>query len=329
MSTLYVNLAGATIRKASRRLVVSHRDGVVQSVRLRDVTRVVIVGPVLVTQPAILALMEHGIETTFLSGSGRPRARLSPMEGKNVFLRVAQVRQHDHMPFRLEVARRIVAGKMRNGRRVLQLWARLRRDLDLSEPLADLDRLRRKAQDQETIAALMGVEGDAAARYFRAYGSLFRGALRFETRTRRPPRDPVNSLLSLGYTLLCTEATGAVASHGLDPFVGFLHDLDYGRPSLALDLMEEFRHAVVDRFVLSAINHHAFQEDHFEPHANGAVLMKDEPRKKFFRLFEKVMTAEFVNHGAPTTFRRALQDQAAALARCVTSGDAYEPFVFY
>ena len=326
MSTLYVTRPGSTIRKASRRLVVVARDGSVQSVRLRELERLVVVGRVNITQPVLAALMEQGIETAFLAPSGRPIGRLVGADGKNVFLRVTQIQKYQDMAFRLDVARRLVDAKLYNARRVLQLGARLREGLDLGETLVDLKKARQKLDRQETMAAVMGVEGDGAARYFKAYGALFLGSLAFTVRSRRPPLDPVNSLLSLGYTLLATEATGAVAARGLDPYVGFMHELDYGRPSLALDLIEPFRHPVIDRFALTLLNKRVLKEDDFERLPNRGVLLRDEPRRKYFAYYDRLMTSTFQHGGAQTTWRGVLQAQVTDLARTILGGDPFEPF---
>jgi len=132
----------------------------------------------------------------------------------------------------------------------------------LTEAIAQLESSRERAARQTAIESLLGVEGDAARIYFGMFGTMLRSDLTFAGRSRRPPRDPVNALLSFGYTLLTTELTGALAAQGLDPFVGVLHDLDYGRPSLALDLLEEFRQPIIDRLVLSVVNRGVLKADH-------------------------------------------------------------------
>ncbi|MBI3926992.1 MAG: CRISPR-associated endonuclease Cas1 [Armatimonadetes bacterium] len=326
MPTLYVATQGARIRKTSRRLLVSTDDAVLHSVRLRDVDRVVMAGSVELTSPALRALLEGRIETTFLSRGGRLLGSLSPPGGKNVFLRVAQVQRYTNLEFRLRVGKSVVAAKILNGRRVLQLFGRRRKELDLSATKAALESSAHKAAHAESVAQLMGIEGEAAATYFRAFGNLFLGDLRFETRSRRPPRDPVNSLLSFGYTLLTGETIGAAFSEGLDPDVGFLHELSYGRPSLALDLVEEFRQPVVDRFVLSVINRRVIRPADFTTEGEG-VLLQDRPRGRFFEFYDRVMTSEFRDRSGQTvTYRSLLRAQARQMARAVMNNEDYLPY---
>jgi CRISPR-associated protein Cas1 len=330
MSTLYVTRVGSRIRKTKRRLVVSGDEGVIQTARLRDLRKVVLVGSAGVTTPALLSMLEAGIEVSFLTGSGRPRGRLVPAEGKNVFLRVIQFRRFEDMDFRIAMARRIVSAKIQNARRILQLFRRDRTDLDFSGPLAELKILREKAEQQQNLSSLMGIEGDAAARYFRCFGCLFLQDLSFEKRSRRPPMDPVNALLSLGYTLIAGETQGALSSLALDPYIGFFHELDYGRPSLALDLEEEFRQPIVDRFVLSLCNRRILKPEDFQKAENGGTMLKEGPRKKFFRFYEKMMMSP-MGASSPEaesmTLRKLIHFQAENLKSSIISGSEYSPYV--
>lgn len=330
MGTLYVATAGARVRKTGHRLVVSTEEGVLQSIRLRDLERVVLAGRVEVTTPALLAMLEAGVETTLLSRGSRLLGTLHPPGSRNVFLRVTQVKRHQDPTFRLQTGRSIVHAKVTNARRVLQQTARRRPDLDLAPALEALKVAARKALEAPAIAQLMGIEGDAASVYFRAYGSLFLRDLRFEKRSRRPPKDPVNSLLSLGYTLLSGEAVGAVASAGLDPDVGMFHELSYGRPSMALDLVEEFRQPVVDRLVLSLCNRRVFSGADFRTVEEGGQYLQDEARKRFFDYYDRTVNSTFQDsRGRKTTFRALLLEQARLLARAIQDGTDYQPFHFH
>lgn len=330
MGTLYVATQGTRVRKASHRLVVSTQDRVVQSVRLRDVDRVVLAGQVEITTPALRALLEAGIETTLLSRGSRLLGSLQPPGSKNVFLRVTQIQRHQDLTFRLATGRAIVQAKILNARRVLQQFARRRLEVDLGPALDALEVAARKVLLAPGLAQLMGVEGDAAAVYFRAYGSLFLKELQFEKRSRRPPKDPVNSLLSLGYTVLVGEAVGAVAAAGLDPDVGMFHELSYGRPSLALDLVEEFRQPVVDRLVLSLCNRRVFTSKDFHPVEDGGQYLTDEARKRYFDFYDRTLCSRFQDRsGRPTTFRALLREQATSLARAILDGSDYQPFRFH
>jgi CRISPR-associated protein Cas1 len=324
MTTLYVREPGAVIRRSGGRLMVEKEGTVLQTVRLRELERVALFGNAEMTAPAMRALLEAGVETTLLSPAGRYLGRLAPAEGKNVFLRLRQFQCHEDREFRLLLARRIVAAKLRNSRALLLRHARshpsdaLRR---AAEELADrLDRLDRAASP----AALMGMEGDAARVYFGGLALMIRGGLPFAGRSRRPPRDAFNALLSFTYTLLTTELTGAVAAEGFDPHVGFLHEPDYGRPSLALDLLEEFRAPVGDRLALSLANRAVLRPEHFEDLGESGVRFTDPGRTRFLEYYYRALEVEFTDRpsGERLTFRRLMLRQARRLRRCVEDGNA-------
>ncbi len=302
--------------------------------RLRELERVVVAGRVSFTAPALNALMRQGVLTTFLSRSGKPVGQLLPCADASVHVRLAQFRRLGEPAFRRNLGRVIVSAKIQNSRRVLQLFARHRPGLSLERELALLQRIRRRLAGAEGLPQLMGREGEAAALYFKAFTSLILGELSFSGRTRRPPRDPVNSLLSLGYTLLASEVVGALVGAGLQPALGLLHEVHTGRPSLALDLIEEFRQPVIDRFVLSLTNRRILREPDFTTR-DGGVFLHDRPRIKFFRFYDRMMTTPFLRRSGAripdgsnkATFRALLHEQAEALATHILTGKAYHPFI--
>jgi CRISP-associated protein Cas1 len=328
MMTLYVKEQGAMVRRTHRRLVVQKGDRVLATVRLRELERLVLLGNVEVTASALAALLEEGTETVLLSLGGRYRGRLAPAEAKNVFLRQAQFRRCDDMEFRLGVARTIIEAKIRNTRAVLQRHQRNYPHPALALAVERLERCREKVAGQSALDPLLGVEGEAARIYFGALGTMVRAEFAFTTRTRRPPRDPVNALLSFGYTLLTTELTGALAAHGLDPYVGILHELDYGRPSLALDLMEEFRQPVIDRLALSLVNLGVLKAEHFENRGEAGVFLNDAGRPRFLEFYDRALTGEFEDRssGVRTSFRELLCRQAGRIRQVIVAGTDYEPY---
>jgi CRISPR-associated protein Cas1 len=323
MTTLYVREPGAGLRRSGKRLIVYKGDETLQAVRLRDLERVTLLGNIDVSASVVATLLEQGVETVFLSTSGRFRGRLTPAEGKNVFVRQAQFRRYDDDEFRLRLATTLIDAKIRNARHLLQRYQRNHPDERLAEIIVQLDGSRDRAARQTGLASLLGVEGDAARVYFVGLGLMLRGDLAFNGRSRRPPRDPVNALLSFGYTLLTTELTGAVAAQGLDPFVGVLHDLDYGRPSLALDLLEEFRQPVIDRLVLSVVNRGALKTDHFEDRGEAGVLLNDAGRPRFLEFYHRLLETPFTERGEEnaTTYRAILMRQAERM-RAALLGEA-------
>jgi len=336
MATLYVTEQGARIEKEYRRLLVTKRDDVLLAVPLGRVSEVVLVGRVGATTPALLMLLDAGIPLSFINRTGKLRGRLTPPSPKNLPLRHAQYDRARDPAFCLAVARAIVAGKLRNSR---ALAYRIRR----SRPHACGERrrtiaarwLERIEQAVEAVAqaddmdTLRGVEGAAAKAYF----AVFRGALRpemtFEKRTRRPPRDPANSLLSLGYTLLTQNLMTACEVVGLDPYDGFFHADKYGRPALALDLVEEFRGPVVDSVVQLVINKRMVRPNDFEAGRQGGIYLSDRGLRKFLRQYTHRLNTEILHpyYGRRLTYQRVFEVQARLLAKTIQGElDKYPPF---
>jgi len=328
MSSLYVQQQGAVIRRAGKRLIVRRGEETLQAMRMRDLERVALFGSVELSAPAAIALMEAGIETVFLSLGGRFRGRLAPAEGKNVFLRQAQFRAYDDANLRLRTARALLNGKICNSRRLLQRHHQKHPSASLEQAAAELEKRREQLQQPSSLDGLLGVEGAAAHAYFAAFGGMVRSEFAFTVRSRRPPRDAVNALLSFGYTLLATELTGAVAAEGLDPAVGLLHHLDYGRPSLALDLLEEFRQPVVDRLVLSLINRRVLRQEHFEDRGQGGVLLNDAGRRRFLEFYYRTLETPFSENGQQRmTYREIFQRQARGLRAVIENQASYTPYL--
>lgn len=292
MATLYLMEQGAVLRKESKRLIVEKQSKTLLEVPLFKVDRVLIFGNVHLTTPAISFLLSNGIDTSFLTVNGRFKGRLTPIESKNVFLRMKQYEKHIQPQFKLSMARRIVTAKIQNARTLLIRYARNHPEVDLERAIKELQSHIENIPRKQTVKSLMGVEGAASATYFGAFGKLFRRELQFDGRARRPPRDPVNSLLSFGYTLLTNEMVSLTCAMGFDPYIGYFHGLDYSRPSLALDLIEEFRHPIIDRLILFLVNNRVITEKDFENRAEEGVFLSLSSRKTFFVQYEKYMKRE-------------------------------------
>lgn len=329
MAVVYVTEQGASVRKTSKRLLIVKDNKTLQVIRIHEVDRLVLLGNVQLTTQAMAFMLAEGIDVSFLSMNGRFRGRLSPMDSKNVPLRLAQYERYHDTGFRLPLARQIVGNKIKNGRTILLRYKRNHPEVELDKEIRHLEVMIKALDSHSSIAALMGVEGESAATYFRAYGRMFRRDLQFSVRTRRPPRDPVNAMLSLGYVLLTNEITGIMAAHGLDVYIGFFHEIDYGRPSLALDLVEEFRQPVVDRFVLSLANRLIFTNEDFDSDEQAGVLLGKNSCKRYFALYDRLMNACFKDRasGEEVNFRSLIRRQIQRMAKCILSEEGYKPFV--
>lgn len=224
------------------------------------------------------------------------------------------------------MARRLVYAKLRNSRRVLQRLAANRELTDTTEHesvCVELKHLAQRAMEAETLDELRGIEGLAAARYFRRLGTFFPVSVPFRERSRRPPRDAANAILSWTYTILLGEVEGAVRSHGLDAAIGVLHTDTSNTPSLALDLLEPLRPAVADLLVLGILNHNVLRPEHFELNSeDGGTYLTEEARKSYFIAYEQAMTRRFsLSKGAPhTDFRKVIDAQVCAYIRMLEQG---------
>lgn len=333
MTTLYVTEQGSEIRCDGERLVVRRDDACIGSIPLIKVEDVVIIGNIGISTPAIKRLLDLGVNVTFLTVEGRYHGRLVGGVSAHAALRAAQYRRLADREWSLRLAQRFVEGKLRNCRALLRRFARNRTEVaaEVDNAAYDLERLIERVPRTTTLNALMGVEGSATARYFGGVRALIGPEWRFEARIRRPPPDRVNALLSFGYTLLVHKMLGAVEGVGFDPYAGFLHQIDYGRPSLVLDLIEEFRPLLVDSLVIRCCNDGRVA---FET-SDGAypVLLSDEGKRRFVAAFEERMRTA-VTHpdgadGRPgkVDYLRCLTLQARRLARAVQGGAEYEPLV--
>ena len=296
-----------------------------------ELEQVVLMGQIALSAPAMFTLLQRGVDTVLLTAQGRYRGRLVGPARLNVLLRQKQFKRYEEKPFRLGVARAVVEGKLRNMRTLIMRLAR-RRGVDVSAVAHLLRRSIRQVGQVPDAESLRGVEGAGTAAYFGALGNFFPRELRFEGRNRRPPKDPANALLSFGYALLANSVEGAVYLAGLDPYLGYLHVVDYGRPSLALDLMEEFRPVLVDALVLDLANHGRVRKEDFEKR-DGGVFLQEEGRRRLIdgyqrRMEERVAYPVSTERVERISYRRCVEYQVRRLARVVLGEQAeYRAFL--
>ena len=299
LNTLYVTTQGAYVHADGQTLRVEVGDETRLRVPLHHVGSVVCFGRVSVSPEAMARCAEDRRDLVFLSRSGRFRAKVVGPTSGNVLLRLAQHHAHQDPARSVAIARNIVAAKVQNGRILLMREARQTEDAeaegalrDAARAMADIIQGLPKAGGLDVIR---GNEGYAGAAYFSVFNRLIRapdGGFTFNGRNRRPPRDPVNALLSFLYSLVRIECQAACEGVGLDPQIGFLHAVRPGRPSLALDLMEEFRAVLADRLVLTLINRRQLNSRHFSESAGGGVSLNDEGRNLLLVAYQKRKTEE-------------------------------------
>ena len=269
------------------------------------------------------AFLEQNSEVIFLSQRGEYRGRLVGRVTPHVPLRRAQYARTGDPLFTLEMAKGFVSAKLSHQRALLQRHNRERADPEIEAVIEQMRAALEGLPRKTALSALLGAEGSATAAYFRGLRRLFDAQWKFEDRNRRPPRDPVNVLLSFGYTLLAEAAASAVQTVGLDPYAGFLHELAYNRPALGLDVLEEFR-PVVDGIVLWCLNGGQLTQADFTPGPPERPVILGEPgQRRFLQAYETRMEAKFTHplRGMQFPLRQCLIEQARQVAQCITSGE--------
>lgn len=331
MSTVYVIENGATVRKDGEQLKIDlPKGGTLLKMPLSKVDQLVILGNVTVTAPAVRALLEQGAPLVYLSSKGRLLGRLQPFENKNVPLRWQQFQAAANQETRVSIAKSIVKGKLLNQRTLLQRAGR-EGISGLKEAVDRLGALIRRVDRASELSELRGLEGAGAAEYFRQWPKLIRQlGFPFPGRVRRPPTDRVNSMLSFGYVLLMNEVLTACHVVGFDPYLGYLHMDRYGRPALALDLMEEFRPVLVDSLVLSVINRRMVEPEDFETGLGGVKRMRPHALRKFLAAWEQKRRT-FIQHplyDQQVPYWRAVELQARVLGKVLMGElEEYVPFL--
>jgi len=316
---MYVQEHGAFVGKNHSRLTVKKQGEKLGDARLKDVSQLVLCGNVSVSAAVVGMLCDAAIPIVYLSGNHYFRGLTHGFGLRNAFDRAAQFRAADDPQRCLDFARQLVADKVANQRTLLRRNVTRGRELDTA--LRDFDDLMPRIPKAASLPTLLGLEGNAARVYFGRFADMlkpknFDSAWDFKNRNRRPPRDPVNALLSFGYALLAKECTVALMAEGLDPYWGFYHQPRHGRPALALDLMEPFRPVVVDSAVLTAINTGMVKKRNFVTAASGCVL-QDAGRKAFIQAYEGRLD-QLVTHPVfdyRCSWRAVIQLQARLLSR--------------
>lgn len=317
---LYVQDQGASIIKKGEYLEIFKKDGEKERIPLQTVREVVLFGNVNITTQAQNTLINMGINLTFLSSHGKFQAVLMPAPQKNITLRFQQFNYFQNPEIRLKLAKEVINAKVQNSRTFLMRGFRSMPEPGENLAVKVLADALKSLEDAGSLETILGIEGNAARTYFSNYGILFKnqvpgGEFHWNGRNRRPPRDPVNAMLSLGYTMLCRDFFSALMTVGLDPYMGFYHGIKNGRPSLALDLMEEFRSIVVDSVVLTMINNRMIDINDFIIWKDSCVL-NSRGRKNFFSAYENRKNTMITHHifGYQMSYSRMFEVQSRFLA---------------
>lgn len=321
MSVLYITQPDAVLSKTHEAFNVALKqpDGSwkKQPVPAQTVEQIVLMGNPQITGDALAYALELGIPVHYLSCFGKYLGSALPGYSRNGQLRLAQYEVHRDDSRKLELVKAIITTKIHNQYNVLYRYGQKESSLRQRKQLV---------KEQMTLDQVRGIEGLAAREYFACWSQILGDKWTFTGRNRRPPTDPVNSLLSFAYGLLRVQVTAAVHVAGLDPYIGYLHETTRGQPAMVLDLMEEFRPLIADSLVFSVVSRRELKPKDFSE-SLGAYRLSEVGRKAFLEAFERKMTSELKHpvFGYQCTYRRAVELQARLLSRHLQEGVAYKP----
>ena len=323
MSILYVTQPDAVINKAHKafKVALKQEDGTwkKRSIPAQTVEQLVLMGNPQITGDALTYALDLGMPVHYLTYFGKYLGSALPGYSRNGQLRLAQFQLHQDTAKRLALVKAIITAKIHNQRSLLYSHGQMDNSLKS-----------RKSQvpEQQTLEQVRGMEGLAAREYFASWNHILKHGWTFPGRKRRPPSDPVNALLSFAYGLLRVQVTAAVHIVGLDPYIGYLHEVHHGQPAMVLDLMEEFRPLVADSLVISIVNNREIKQEDFTE-SLGAYRLSDEGRKKFLQAFERKMNDEFKHpvFGYRCSYRRAIELQVRLLGRHLQEEVPYKPLI--
>lgn len=338
LDTLYITSEDLFLSCSNGNVVISHGSGVTARFPLLNLEGIVTFSYAGATPALMGECAKRGIQLTFMTPNGRFLARVNGMSQGNVLLRREQYRIADSEARSCMIARNMITGKAFNCRWVLERALRdhaLRINQDsVKEASERLQLALPQIQQAEELDLLRGLEGEAAVQYFNVFDELILSQkvdFTFDGRSRRPPQDNVNAMLSFAYSLLANDCASALEANGLDAYVGFLHRDRPGRKSLALDLEEELRAPFADRLVLTLINNRTIQDKHFDRQESGAVLLNDAGRKLFLKHWQEKKRDEITHPflKEKVTWGLVPHVQSLLLARCIRGDlDAYPPFLW-
>jgi len=330
MAFMYVTEQGAMIKKKGKMLQVVKEGEIIIEKIFKDIDSLVVFGGVHPTSDLLFALLKKGSDISFMSQSGNFRGKMVSSKSKNSILRKLQYGKFSSEKQQLATAKRFVYAKLRNSYAVLDRYHKNGSSLFEFWEREQLEKVIESVKNFEgNKDSLRGHEGFGAKIYFTCFKRILISDLNFDGREYHPAPDPVNALLSFGYSFLAREIEGLIEAMGIDPYLGFYHEISYGRSSLSVDLMEEFRQPFVDRLILKIFNRKILTEDDFEKRNKGVYLKKDS-LKIFIRQYEQWVNAQnriFEDNGE-ISWRKIFRKQAEALRHAIQYSQDYHPFSY-
>ena len=328
---LYVDTVGAYLRKKGGTVQVTKDEMVLKEIPMTAIDQVILIGVVNISTQLLHEFLKRNISVHFGNGYGKELGWLNPVHNKNSLLRIQQVKATEDQDKSLALAKAMITGKLQNMRTLLMRYHRSDKKQELEESIEQIQKMIKKIPTAANKNELLGYEGLGSRYYFGTFNVLIKSedhAFYFKGREKRPPKDPINAMLSYGYSLLTNEVVNELIRVGLDPYIGFLHSNVYGRPALALDLMEEFRSIIVDSTVLTMINKGMIEQDYFDSTLTMCYL-NEKGRKALVQSYKTRMNQE-IKHPIfeyQLTYRRTIEVQGRLFSKVLTGEiKEYESF---
>lgn len=329
MSYLYVSEQGASIGITANRFQVKYKDGLTRSIPVETLEVIEVFGNVQITTQCLIECLKRGVNVLFYSTNGAYYGRLISTSHVNVQRQRKQADIGKNEEFKLAFSKRIINAKIRNQIVILRRYVGSRK-VDIERSVIEMQNMYKKIDGASTIEQVMGYEGTAAKTYFKILGTLIEPEFSFKGRSKRPPLDPFNSMISLGYSIIMNELYGKIEGKGLNPYFGVMHKDREKHPTLASDLMEEWRAVLIDSTVLSMINGHEITKEEFYTMTEqpGVFLEKDALRKYIKKLEGKFRTENkylsYVDYSV--SFRQALDMQIGQFIKAIETENPEEYF---
>lgn len=323
MPVVYIKEQGSCLRRRGEQIAVTKGSQTLLEFPIHHVDNIVVLGNVQVTSQVLAKLLEHGIDISYFNFGGKYIGHTVAENSKNIFLRFAQYEAYNDGERRLAMARRIVENKIYNQLGLIKSFHWEREDYDYRKDVSQMEQILETLSGKQNSHEVMGIEGMCSNIYFHCFRHMLKNSGTFEKRVRRPPRDPINAILSLAYTFLLKDMALLLEGASFELYLGFLHGIRYGRKSLALDMMEEWRQPIADRLVLKLFNKRMLTDLDFQEDTGEGVFLNEDGFRKFCREYERWMAEPNCSN---KSWRLLMKQQVGILKKSLEEGENYVPF---
>lgn len=330
MSILYLSEQGSKVHKEGNRIIIKKEENLLADISLFKIDTIVVFGNVHFSTQALGDILTKGIDIAFLTLYGRLKGRIESYKSKNIILKMNQYEIYKNKEKSLKYSKIFLKSKIENAKHLLQKYNYRYKELNLQDDINEIERKEKLIDEKTEIKSLLGIEGYISRVYFTGFKKIVNTIYGKNIMEEREPRGSfsfVNQMLSLGYSCWTNEIIAALNAVGLDPYLGFLHSIDYGRPSLALDIIEEYRQVVIDKFTLNIINKKLFNINDFEATEEG-LRMKQEKIKEYFKYYEAWLREKNRTYETDKlNFREILLLQIKKLVESIKENKEYKTYI--